>query len=106
MAAYTHLRGCNEQMLSLCCLNAVANPVPCRSLADLLWGQTMMSKSQSPPPEMWLKAAVGEERNLKRNLFLRWRAVGSACNVDGGVRVGLGVELKRVQKRGNSEGTE
>lgn len=79
MAAYTHLRGCNEQMLSLCCLNAVANPVPCRSLADLLWGQTMMSKSQSPPPEMWLKAAVGEERNLKRNLFLMESRCGLAC---------------------------
>ena len=29
--------------------------------------------------------------------------MGSLVNVDGGARVGLGVELKRVQKRGNSE---
>ena len=29
--------------------------------------------------------------------------MGSLVNVEGGVRVGLGVELKRVQKRGNSE---
>ena len=39
----------------------------------------MLSKSQSPPPAVWLKAAVGEERNLKKDLFLMESRCGLAC---------------------------